>query len=265
MNITEPGIYPNISNNDYHNQTDWISSTNLKYLLPERYNQPPQTATRALDFGSLVHSLILEPDTITDTYTILDPHTVGVKADGTPADNPTATSAWKTAVAGVAAAGRVMVTTDEWDQAQSMRDAVYAHPTAAALFDLEGQNELSGFADVDGVKCRARFDRVAPGVIIDLKTTSSRPGSWNLRNTVRSFGYHLSAAHYLRVAAELGFDGSTFVLVFVEKVAPFRVSVCEFGAGSELLDDGFRQWDTAMERAAGGVDAYEGASGFITL
>src|SRR5205085_2172049 len=96
----------------------------------------------ALDFGSLLHAIVLEPETI-DGYpernglAILDAQKLGVKADGKPADNPTATKAWKDAVAAATQGGRRVITQTDWDamlvRAEAMADAVRQHDVAADL------------------------------------------------------------------------------------------------------------------------------------
>lgn len=260
--ITEPGLYPDLRNATYHAQTDWVSSTMLKALLPEHYRLGGNQD--ALDFGTLFHTVVLEPDSV-DAYVALDAHEIGRKADGSPATNPTMTAAWKRAVAEVESDGRTVVSQSDLDRALSMRDAVMAHETAAdLLFSNGGRSELSAFAvDSNGVQHKARFDRFIPGTIIDLKSTASKPGERSLTRTAVDYGYDLSAAHYLAVAELLGLQVDTFTLVFVGKEAPYRVTVCD-------LDDMFvkRGMDLrahALERAARKVEPYEGATGRLTL
>src|SRR5690348_193783 len=82
----EPGIRTDLGNDEYHALTDWLSSTQLKALLPEEYRSGG--SQQALDFGSLFHVAVLEPDNL-DGYVALDAATIGVKADGSPAQSPT--------------------------------------------------------------------------------------------------------------------------------------------------------------------------------
>ena len=95
----KPGIYPAMSNDDYHAHTEWWSSTQLKAYLPEHY-KPFTGVSDALTFGTLVHELALEPEQAAK-YVPLDAVSIGVKSDGTPAQNPLMTAAWKRAVAEV--------------------------------------------------------------------------------------------------------------------------------------------------------------------
>ena len=261
--ITE-GIHHGMPNDAYHAATDWWSSSQLKGLLPEQY-KPVTGESDAMRFGTLVHTAVLEPDLL-DAYVTLDPTKVGLKADGTPAANPYMTGAWKKAAAEVEADGKIPVAATDMELALRMRDAVAAHPTAAALLmSTDGASEESVFTvDDDAVKHKARFDRRIPGAIVDLKTTSSKPGAAALGRAVLDYGYDLSAAHYLTVAELAGLDADAFAWVFVDKAdtGP-RVTVAEPDAG--LLGLGRALRARALARAAGALPAYEGATGYLTL
>ena len=90
----KPGIYPDMPEDQYHADTTTLSASGAKTLLGRR---PPSSDSDALMFGRLVHTVILEPDKL-NTFAVLDPDEIGVKANGDKADNPTATKAWKDAV-----------------------------------------------------------------------------------------------------------------------------------------------------------------------
>lgn len=263
MSITEPGVYSGLPNTEYHMHTDWLSSTTLKRLLPERYKA--SGSQDALDFGTLFHTAVLEPERLTE-YVALDAEKIGVKADGSPAANPTSTAAWKRAVAEVEADGRTVVAQADLDRALAMRDKVVEHDTARRLLmSDDGISELSVFAtDEDGIRHKARFDRNFPGVIVDLKSTSGRPGRESIARAVIDYGYDLSAAHYLAVAEHAGLDVQAFAFVFVAKEPPHYVTVCD-------LDDVFLARGQALRRQAirrhtdPAEPPYDGADGFLTL
>lgn len=261
MTVTETGIHA-MSNEDYHAETDWLSSSMLKAALPERYKVGG--SAEALDFGTLFHTAVLEPDDLA-AYVALDAAKIGLKADGTPAANPTMTVAWKRAVAEAEQDGRKVIAQADLDRALAMRDAVEKHDAAAELlFQRAGTVEESAFAVIDGVPCRARFDRRIPGAVIDLKSTSAKPGPDALARTVADYGYDLSAAHYLAVAEALDLDVQTFALVFVGKEPPHRVTVCDLAG--EWLERGHALREQAIRRHTDpAVDPYPGARGYLTL
>lgn len=264
MHEISEGIHPNIPNDVYHAETGWWSSTQLKGLLPEYY-KPVTGESDAMRFGTLVHTAVLEPDLL-NGYVTLDAAEIGRKSDGTLAANPFMTNAWKKAAAEVEADGRIPVAAADMELALRMRDAVAAHPTAAALLmSTDGASEESVFTvDDDAVKHKARFDRRIPGAIVDLKTTSTKPGAVALGRAVLDYGYDLSAAHYLEVAALAGLDVAAFAWVFVDKTEDGpRVTVAEPDAA--LLGRGRALRARALARAAGTLPAYEGATGYLTL
>jgi hypothetical protein len=253
-----------MSNEAYHAVTDWWSSSQLKAALPERYKTGG--SQEALDFGTLFHSVVLEPDTL-DAYTVLDAHAIAGDnpKTGKPYDAPHMTAKFKAAVAEAEQGGKVVVAQTDWDRAHAMADAVHAHPTASALlFDGEGHNEESAFwVDGNGVQHKARFDRRIPGAVIDLKSTSAKPGGDSLTRAVSDYGYELSAVHSVRVAAGLELDAPNFAWVFVSK-DPIRVTVAE--PDDLLLARGRVLRALALERLTNpAVPPYEGASGYLTL
>src|SRR5690349_4900182 len=115
------GLVFDMSNADYHADAA-VSSSQLKALIPEEYKVGG--SQEALDFGTLFHTVVLEPDKVKTDYHLLDEMTVGVKADGTPAQSPTMTAAWKRAVAASEAEGKTVATVTDWDRACATRAAV---------------------------------------------------------------------------------------------------------------------------------------------
>jgi hypothetical protein len=261
---TEPGIVADLPNDDYHADQRWLSSSRLKGYLPERYKAGG--SQDALDFGTLFHTVVLEPDNL-GGYVVLDAAAIAGNnpKTGKPYDSPTMTSKWKTVVAEAEQGGKTVVAQADWDRAHAMRDAVAKHDTAARLLFEDGQSELSAFAtDADGVAHKARFDRYLPGAIVDLKSTSGKPGKDSIARSVVDYGYDLSAAHYLAVADLLGLDVQAFAFVFCTKDEPYRVTVCDLD--ESFLARGRALRERAIRRHLDPAEPrYEGASGFLTI
>jgi hypothetical protein len=210
----KPGIYPGISNADYHRDPA-LGSTSLKTLAtrtPAHY-QHDKTHPKfsdAFTLGTAAHSLILEGS----TEGIVVVH----------ADNWLTKDA-KTSKAEALAAGKQPLLTKEMAQVWAMRDAVMDHPVARELF-IGHKAEQSVFWDEDGLTLKCRPDAWKPGVLVDLKTTlNADPNEFG--KTAHNFGYHQSAAHYIDGVKAATGEELPFHFVLVEKTAPYLVSVVE--------------------------------------
>lgn len=258
------GIVEDLDNDEYHAEQAHLSSSRLKALLPEHFKTGG--SSEALDFGTLFHTVVLEPE-LAEGYVVLDAHAIAGDnpKTGKPYDAPQMTARFKAAVAEAEADGRTVVAQADWERAHAMRDAILAHDTAARLLDSATKREESVFwIDEQGIAHKARFDGRGPGFVLDLKSTSTKPGERSLRYAVRDYGYHLSANHYLTGARALDLDAETFALLFVTKTEPYYVTVAELGP--ELLAEGADLRAEALRRLTDpNADAYPGARGYITL
>ena len=228
MTVPSPGLHPDVDEDEYHADTTHLSASAAKILLGKR----PPSPSWVLAFGSLVHMLLLEPGRFEQTYVTADPAVIGVKADGSRADNPTATMAWKRAVEEVEASGLRVTSPDDHRRAQDMVAAVMAHPTARRLVELSTDREISAYGvnSESGAPVRGRFDLLGDGFIADLKTIGDASPE-GFRKSLTGFGYHLSAANYLDLANQHGLDADVFAFINVEREptpgGQHRVSVCQ--------------------------------------
>ncbi len=89
-------------------------------------------------------------------------------------------------------------------------------------------NEVSIYWDWEGVRCKARLDRILvdEGIVLDLKTTDSIEPDVFAKKVV-SLGYDFQAAYYAK-AAEVAF-GKPFKFIFagVERKPPYAVDMFE--------------------------------------
>jgi hypothetical protein len=233
-------IIDGIPNETYHRYIA-LSSTNLKDLLKSpwsywhnKHNQ--RTATPAMEFGSLVHTLILEPDNFANEYMV--------------ADKPKRTSkAGKAEYAELLeeAGERIWVSTDDFLKAQDSIYPLSQNPIVKSLLS-GGKAESSVFWEdkKTGVECKAKADylNVDRGYIVDVKTTislaSEKPFLW----TVSKYAYDLSASFYKK-----GFELATgkeldFYFVVIEKEPPFNFAT--YKISDELLRRGEAQYRQAL-------------------
>lgn len=160
---------------------------------------------------------------------------------------------------GQRAAGRTPLKADEVDLVGSMADAVQRQLAAMGIKLDPARSEMAALAEIDGVWCRAMIDN-APldprQPLYDLKsTTDASPES--LAKTVAAYGYDVQAAHYLAVWKAATGEDRKFRIIFVEKEAPYGVSVAElyrkpgdeadwFDHADALASDARRIWGECL-------------------
>lgn len=207
------GLVSDLDEREYHAGPE-LSSTGAKTILraPALYQwqQEHPYHSDAFDLGNVVHGLVLG---------------TGWDAVIVEADSWRGRSAQE-ARAQARAIGVVPILQADHNRAVNMAMAVARHPIAGPLFRGEGKSEASAFwTDNDtGVRCRARFDRLNPGQIVDLKTAAdANPVGFG--RAVASFSYDLQAAWYQEAHHAVTGERPEFLHVIVEKNPPHLVSV----------------------------------------
>jgi len=232
---------------DYHRDTEHLSASGAKVLLGKR---PPSDDSDAIQFGRLVHTVILEPEKL-DRYAVLDAEIVGVKADGSKADNPRNTKAWKDAVFKAERDGLTVVDGRTLTKAQAIAQAVQNHPEAGRLLAAATEHEVSMFADhPTGAPVRGRLDLLGPDFVADIKTCrDADPAEFG--RIIEKLMYHVSAANYLDIARANDIDAREFLFICVETEptlsGEYRVSVNQLhrdaiDLGRELMTQACERW-----------------------
>ena len=235
-----------MSNEAYH-AAPGISSSGLKLILrsPAHYwaayldpqRERPES-TPAMQLGTMIHSATLEPATLGAGYYVLP--------EGL--DRRTTAGKATYAAALLEAAGRILVSADDYRLAAAIADAVNTHHTAGVL--LRGAlMDQSYFADAPScVACKARPDALSIiggiPVCADLKSAEdARPEAF--ARACVNYGYDLSAAFYIDVVQWAGQPRpESFFFIVVEKELPFAVMVYE--ASEEFLRAGRDKYQRAL-------------------
>jgi len=215
---------------EYHARPE-LSSSGIRMLLPEykgspkkfRWEQTHKRTSQAFDLGHAVHTKVLG---VGAGIVLYPPEHL------TPSGNPSTKAATVEWESEQRAAGLTVVSPSDATRVDQMAEAVLAHESARPLFEVATMREVSVFADVDGVPCRARFDALSEptrnGVYgVDLKTTDDATVNGFTRS-VNKYGYPVQQAHYEDVyQAATGQVVDQFWLVAVEKSAPYEVAVLQ--------------------------------------
>lgn len=228
----KPGIYPNISNADYHGG-EGVSNSMLSVLrekspmhlkaLRDAANDNEPTA--AMRIGTAFHMMVLEPDVFNESYVL--PMVLPEGALITTDDLKAALKDAGEKVSGVKAelierlkavrpdakiadelrqqyainnAGRTIISLEERDQLYAMRAALIAHPAAGKILTgCKYVTEYSAYAEDPET---GELRRVRPdlwrmdGIVGDLKTTDDASPEGFARS-IAKWGYDVQHPYYL--------------------------------------------------------------------
>lgn len=162
----------------------------------------------------------------------------------------------KEAIAEAEEAGGLVLKSEEARAVDRMADAILANPLAAELLTAgNGAPEVSmfGIDEATGRWARGRLDFLhSRSLIVDFKTTIAADRS-GFERSAWKFGYHIQAAHYLRLAKQLNLvdDDCAYVLIAAEKSAPHLVGVYQLDGdlleyGDQLVGLAFERWDRCL-------------------
>lgn len=247
-----PGVYPGMPREKYE-QIDAVNYSTLKHLdkspghmLQEKLN-PPEPS-EALDVGTATHIAILEPDRFEQEYVVppkVDRRTKDGKAE------------WAAFLE--EHAHQQHIDAANYDAVVAMRDAVYRNPTARAVLQGRGANELVAvWEDTEtGLLCKGAMDRVtnvdATNIVVDVKTLAGLAKPRVFEREIARRQYHVQAGMYTGGLEELGFgrigehvDGAVpleYWFIVVEKSPPHASRVMKLATEAiQLGRDRLREY-----------------------
>ena len=245
------GFNNEVSNEDYHGDRTYVSSSALKLILkdPKEYfkvyvkNEKNNISRAAFDFGTYVHALVLEPDTIERDFAIFE----GASRRGKVYDE------FKKANE-----GKIILTQSQALKADGMVENLRKNKKANDIIDLaEGAVEQTLCVELDGVKVKVRTDynnqtaaiineHVIPfGLIVDVKTTSDPIDKFSIGKTIARYDYDLSAALYIDALQEQLGTEQTFIFCFMSKLTN---EVEMYQASDEMIENGRRKYKAAIKK-----------------
>lgn len=228
------GRFPNLSNEQYHAAAG-ISSTALKYLeeSPHHFENRHlfKFESDNLDFGTLIHTAVLEPENLNETFVVspsFDKRTKKGKEDHAQfhAEND----------------HKIIVTDEQMDSALTIAEIM---KTVYGGILTGGEAESSFFVDDDGLllKCRPDYYRSDLGIVFDLKSAADS-SEFGMRKAITNYRYDRSAAFYLKVLQLSGYQAERFMFLFVEKSAPYMPRLREISA--EALNNASIEIETML-------------------
>ena len=214
----------------YHSTQNTISHSGLIHLLrsPQHYRvylDAPEDNGKP-NFGTAVHSAVLEPTNFNRDYTVFLGSRRGAAWTQFEQEND----------------GKYILTGVEMEAVLGIKKSVHSfedYPLKQALELGESEKSIFWIDPETGVQCRIRTDSLNPAVIFDLKTTSDARPEGILHQTVR-MGYDLEAGMYSEGVTRFKGQSLPFIFIFVEDKAPYGVWM--HSAGESMIENGSRKF-----------------------
>lgn len=243
-----------LTNDEYRSIKAWsnsdLSNINKGAAVVEWNKNTTRTEdSEAAIIGTATHSALLEPDLFAMDYVKMPDFDMRTNAGKLSAQG---------FIDGMAQSNKIVLKHDDYDLVISMRDSMLAHPIINKLLTSKGQSEVSIFFEVDGVKCKARPDRIVdPSVfdqhiVVDVKTSADVD---KFARSVRDYRYHCQDAFYSDAYKKLtGFE-PRFLFAVVGKGKVFGKHPARlFELDQDSIDEGRMQYLEDIEK----VKEFEG-------
>lgn len=260
----KPIIKENLPEEIYHNDLTSVNSSSLKYIFYSEkawHNAftkkwtPPRS--KALEFGSLIHKIVLEGPEFIQRYVVEPVFEAPTKEGEMSSRSKAALQAKKEWHVEQQKNARIVCTQEEIDKARWMLDAFLNHPDAMALL-RNGIGEISGYAahSETGLVGRARADFLSSqdGILVDLKTCLNITQNYFLNKRIihEDFRYDLQMAMYKSIFEQcLGKELNHIVWIVLESEKPYECAVYE--APKDLMLAAESYYNYAMKKIAQAV------------
>lgn len=235
-----PFSMDNLSNEDYHGDRQFESSTGLKEMLRSpahyrHYKDAPRVERKVYQLGTAIHAALLEPDRFKSDYLVMPDFNRRTKEGKAEEAQYRANNADK-----------FFVTEAELEAITGIAENVSYHRDAMALLKAS-KNEVSHFwqDEETGIYMKCRTDALTEPCILDVKSTEDASSNAFMRSCA-NYDYDMSA--YIYSAGVQSVTGKTrgFAFLAVEKKAPYQVAL--YFAPEEMLASGLYRYRKALNR-----------------
>ena len=227
-----------MSNEEYHAHpaigSSSVKEVHMKSLL--HWHQGQHKETPALNVGTAVHAMILEPD---KKLVICGPESRRGKA-------------WTEAKEQADRNGMTLLTQSDYEMCEAITASVMGNSDAALLVNDRRAVKESSIFNIDpetGLELKVRPDLFIAnkGVVLDLKTTrDASPNDRGFAKQVFQLGYHIQGAFYNYVLGLEGIKVNQFTFLAVEKEPPFAVQIHTLAP--EVLEFGLCQMKKTLRQ-----------------
>jgi exodeoxyribonuclease VIII len=282
----KPGIYFNLSNEEYHSDSA-ISCSNIKDLLisPLKYwNNSPlnpdrkRKETTAKSTGTALHCLLMEKEKFKQDYIVLPKLEIDSDFYRKESQNPDFLTKYalrktKDAKTFEYIGSQTVIKEEDFEEIKAAISSFEAQSAAGALFQ-DGYAEVSIFwqDEETGLMCKCRPDYLTPNYIADYKSIADIE---KIGRDLVSYKYHFQAAYYLEgmnqfrkyyqrdedpftICKKLNeltkIDHNNFIFAFQEKEAPYLVRLKTLS--EEVLDIGRQKFRLGLEIYKENIEKY---------
>jgi len=224
----------------YHANKEFIGSSSLRKYKdsPLHFIAEPLQKTDALDFGTIYHTFMLEPDLFKKSYFVLDPNQ---RPEPLKTFGSTANKKWK---AEIEEKYPFIVSFDQIRELEQMKKQLFKNFYIQYLFKT-GEAELSHYTEFQGVKVKVRPDWKSDKYLIDLKTTKNASKKGFIKSATE-YEYYTQAAFYLDVIESIDQKSRQFLFIAQEKHYPYAVNI--FRASAQFLAIGRYEYEILLEQ-----------------
>ena len=241
-----PTITTSLTNSEYravkaYSKSDLDLISKSPALL-EWSKNAPSDGSDSVDLGTHLHCALLEPDVFAAEYIEAPKFDLRTKAGKEQKE------AFESACA-----GKTVLDNDTYQQVINMRDSALAHPVARELLTQPGKSEASIFWELDGLKLKARPDRIIDSehfgfhALLDVKKTKDID---TFHFSVRDFRYHVQAAFYSDAYEQLTGEVPRFIFIAIgEKRSIGRYPVRVYELPQWLVEKGREAYRKDLDAA----------------
>jgi PDDEXK-like domain of unknown function (DUF3799) len=189
--------------------------------------------------GRIVHSRILEPDRFASMY-LLQPDFGPMQSS----KNRATRDEWLESQAD----GAIICTKENIDTANAMYESIMRHKTARLVIQ-NGKPEVTirWICPRTGLRCKIRVDWYSEdfAFAMDLKSTMDA-SKMEFSRSIAKYDYHVQHCLYSEGVNSHGLPLDNYILLPVEKEAPYAVATYHIDAAGEEL--GFKLLDESMDK-----------------
>jgi len=233
------------NDSDYYGDWEYTTNSQLGYVKrsPSYYwkmRNGGKIDGPALRFGSLVHTLILEPEKYSENFVVFNPEDRPEKEKGMTSKM---NKEWKKRLDLDCKEGRkYLMTMEQYELALKLKRKLNDCPEVKAILDNCETEVPKTWIDFNTMsKCKGKADIVIDGgdMLVDIKTTGK--DVVDFKKSAYRYAYHRQAAFYLD-----GFNAKEFVFIVIESNAPHQIGI--FRCSENFIDQGRQEYIELLEK-----------------